>query len=490
MRRRLDDKEWREFSQSTAKLEKDEEIIDTIVPRLRRYQEQTGKRLLVLIENLDVLLTEQIKHEQDIHHLRTFLMDSPCAVLIGTSPVYFPGLHDNKSPLYDFFDIQVLEDLTEEETLEVIRKNLEWEKREDLLKDFDALTPKIRALHTMTGGNPRLIMMLYELVVHDNLIDVKMQLQKLLDQISPFYQDRLKDLAPQERALLETLALMRSAPRTPANIAKQLRKTPQQISSLLQRMTKAGYLTASDNPQDKRSRIYRIKEGFFDLWLVMSESRAYRKRLGFLVEFFEVYYRDAQERERKRAELWRGVEAAGTEKARQENYCEVLDYLSDVGDAGERSQTKLELAIHKIKEGDPGEVDRLLGEIKEIAPRTPAFQWMTDQAGRWAKGDLDIDVRKWLDELIEYWRTQRSGDLEKAVEIADRLGRDMSGRGLHKVRIELLADALKGLSDGRCEGQVALRYRAKPEDGRPARWGAYLARRCAWHRARDRRPAG
>lgn len=441
----LADREWREFYASTARLEKDEEIIDTIVPRLRRYQEQTGKRLLVLIENLDVLLTQQFKHEQDIHHLRTFLMDSPCAVLIGTSPVYFPGLYDNKSPLYDFFDIQVLEDLTEEETLEVIRKNLEWEKRKDLLKIFDTLTPKIKALHTMTGGNPRLVMMLYELVVHDNLIDVKMQLQKLLDQISPFYQDRLKDLAPQERALLETLALMRSEPRTPANIAKQLRKTPQQISSLLQRMTNAGYLTASNHPQDRRSRIYRIKEGFFDLWLVMSESRAYRKRLGFLVEFFEAYYHDAQERERKRTELWHEIEAPGTGKAKQENYCEILDYLSDVGNEGERSQTKLEIAIHKIKEGDPREVDRLLGEIREIAPRTPAFQWMMEQTGRWAKGDLDIDVRKWLEELIECWRTQRSGDLEKAVEIADRLGRDMSGRGLHKVRIELLTDALKGV---------------------------------------------
>jgi len=443
----LDDKEWCELHLSTVGLEKDEEIIDTVVPKLRHYQKQTGKMLLVLVENLDILLTEQIKREQDIHHLRTFLMDSPCAVLIGTSPVYFPGLHDNKKPLYDFFDIQVLEDLTEEETLEVIRKNLEWEKREDVLKGFGALTPKIRALHMMTGGNPRLIMMLYELVVYDNLIDVKMQLQKLLDQISPFYQDRLKDLAPQERALLETLALMRSAPRTPANIARQLRKTPQQISSLLKRMAGAGYLTASDNPLDRRSRIYRIKEGFFDLWLAMSESRAYRRKLGFLVEFFEVYYRDAEERERKRAELWHGIETFGAEKAKQENLYEVLDYLSDVGDAGERCQTKLELAIHKIKEGDPGEVDRLLGEIKEIAPGTPAFQWMAEQTGRWAKGDLDINVRKWLDELIEYWRTQRSGNLEAAVEIADRLGRDMSGRGLHKVRIELLADALKGVPE-------------------------------------------
>ena len=110
----------------------------------KQYHKQTGKRLLVLIENLDILLTEQIKHEQDIHRLRTFLMDSPCAVLIGTSPVYFPGLTSARMPFYDFFDIQVLEDLTEELTLEVMRKNLEREKRSDLLENFDDLAPKIR----------------------------------------------------------------------------------------------------------------------------------------------------------------------------------------------------------------------------------------------------------------------------------------------------------------------------------------------------------
>jgi tetratricopeptide (TPR) repeat protein len=442
-----DDSEWRQLYRSTSKIAKDEDIIDTIVPRLRQYQKQTGRTLLILLENIAALFTEQIKQEQDIHRFRTFLMDTPCSTLVGTSPVYFPGLYDTKSPLYDFFDIQVLEDLTEEQTLEMIRRNLEWEGCTAILKEFDSLTPKIRTIHIMTGGNPRLIMMLYQLVAHDNLLDVKIQFQKLLDQISPFYQDRMKDLAPQERALLETLALNRSEPRTPANIAKYLRKSPQQTSSLLQRMTNAGYLTASKNPQDRRSRIYRIKEGFFDLWLAMSESRIQRKRLGYLVEFFEMYFNDLRERERKRRELWQQLETEKREYVKKENVLGLLDYLSDLGDEKERCQTKLELAFHELKEGDTLEAARFLGEVESIAPKNLTFQWMTQQASRWAKGGLDVDVRKWLDELIAYWRTQRSGDLEKAAEIAYRLGRDISGRGLHKIRIELLSDALQHSSD-------------------------------------------
>ena len=442
-----DDNEWQRFYRSTSEIERDEDIIDTIVPKLRHYQKQTGKTLLILLENVAALFTEQIKQEQDIHRFRSFLMDTPCSTLVGTSPVYFPGLYDTKSPLYDFFDIQILEDLTEEQTLEMIRRNLEWEECTAILKDFDSLIPKIQTIHIMTGGNPRLIMMLYELVAHDNLLDVKIQFQKLLDQISPFYQDRLKDLAPQERALLETLALTRSEPRTPANIAKHLRKSPQQTSSLLRRMTNAGYLTASENPQDKRSRIYRIKEGFFDLWLAMSESRIQRKRLGYLVEFFEMYFNDLRERERKRWELWQQLETEKKEYVKKENVLGMLDYLSDLGDEKERCQTKLELAFHELKEGDALEAARFLGEVESIAPKNLTFQWMTEQASRWAREGLDVDVRKWLDELIAYWRTQRSGDLEKAAEIAYRLGKDFSGRGLHKIRIELLSDALQHCSD-------------------------------------------
>jgi tetratricopeptide (TPR) repeat protein len=437
------DGEWRKLHQSLVEADKDEDIIDAIVPRLKRHVKETGKTLLLMIENLDSLFTEQMKKEQDIHRLRSFLMDSPCAALIGTSPFYFPGLYSNKSPFYDFFDITSLENLTEDETVDLIRKNLEWEDRKDILDTFDDFLPKIYALHTMTGGNPRLTVLLYELIAHDNLLDVKIQFLKLLDQISPFYQDRLKELAPQERALLETIALMRDTPRTPAAIAGRLRMKPQQISSLLKRMTEAGYLTVLENPRDKRSRLYRIKEGFFDLWLAMSESRLHRKRLSYLTAFFEIYYRDRKEREQKRKELWAKLEK-DLEYPKQ-NFHEHLAYLSDVGDEYEKCSSKIELATRAFKDGDATEASELLKEVESLKPTNAMLCWITDKANSWIKGDndSDLDVRKWLDNMVEYWKTQRSGDLEKAVDIAQRLATDLSGKGLHKVRIELLKDALQ-----------------------------------------------
>jgi tetratricopeptide (TPR) repeat protein len=436
------DGEWRTLHQSLAEAEKDEEIIDAIVPRLKRYRKVTGRTLLLMLENLDTLFTQQFKKEQDIHRLRSFLMDSPCTALIGTSPFYFPGLYSNKSPFYDFFDITPLENLSEEETADLIRKNLEWEGRDDILENFDEFIPKIQALHTMTGGNPRLNVLLYELIAHDNLLDVQVQFQKLLDQISPFYQDRLKELAPQERALLETLALMRDTPRTPAAIAGRLRMKPQQASSLLKRMTEAGYLTVAENPTDKRSRIYSIKEGFFDLWLAMSESRLHRRRLSYLTQFFERYYRDRREREQKRKALWDKLEKdVGTVK---ENSRELLSYLSDLGDLNEQCSSKIELALHSLNDGDKAEAGELLKEVEFLKPESAMFAWITGKATGWIKSeDGDPDIQMWLDGMVDYWKTGRSGNLEKAVDIAQGLAENMSEKGLHQVRIELLLDALR-----------------------------------------------
>jgi len=117
------------------------------------------------------------------------------------------------------------------------------------LQQFDTLKPRLLAMHTLTGGNPRLIMMLYELIAQDNLNDIITRFHQLLDKITPFYQDRIKDLAAQERALLETIVLMRTELRTPVNIAKKFRKSRKQTSVLLKRMTEAGYLTVSPKPR-------------------------------------------------------------------------------------------------------------------------------------------------------------------------------------------------------------------------------------------------
>ncbi|HUM92723.1 MAG TPA: MarR family transcriptional regulator, partial [Candidatus Competibacter sp.] len=327
---------WRDLHQRLRTEDNDATIVDTLVPTIRRQNRERRRTVLVMLENLGEIFTRQIKKKTDIGALRKFFMDDNGCLLIATAPLHFDAITSVEEPFYDFFDVQILEDLSAAETVDLIRRNLEWEQRNDLLQNFDALRPKLLALYKMTGGNPRLTVMLYELIAHDAITEVRQQFQILLDRITPFYQSRLNDLPPQERAVLETMAVMRDQEKTPAAITARMRLSQPQTSSLLKRLTEARYLRSTPHPQDKRSRLYTIREGFFDIWLAMNLSRGARERLPFLLDFFTLFYPSIEERERKRAEL-RGQWGNGDAE-------QASDYLSEVGLPEERAVAKLDLA--------------------------------------------------------------------------------------------------------------------------------------------------
>ncbi len=452
-----EDSAWRELHDKLEIEDQDTVIIEYILPRLKHYHKQSGKILLIMMENLDVLFTQQLKKRQDIHRLRSLLMDNSHIMLIGTAPIFFPALNDVKHPLYDFFDIQIVEELGQEETLALIKVHLQWDKRDDLLQQFDQLKPRILAMHTLTGGNPRLLTMLYELIAEEDLSDIKARFHQMLDRITPFYQERIKDLPPQERALLETIALMRTGQRTPVNIARKFRKPRHQTSVLLKRMTDAGYLSVSPNPADKRSRFYRIKEGFFDIWLAMNESRTQRKHLPYLVEFFALWYADVQARELKRQQLREKLECISD--VGRKNELDMLGYLSEASDEGsEKQQTKMELAIRQLKLGSREEAKSLLKESEKLLIEKPGglLVWMHDKVDQWADGKQPVDLIGWMEKKAEYWQQQRSGDLEQAARLFDTLRLDFSNHGLHQLHIALLQDRLQEIDKPEQEAELLL----------------------------------
>ena len=291
---------WAELFATVQTEEDNNRVVDTLVPAIREQNRQHNRTLLIMLENLGEIFTRQIRDKNDLASLRKFFMADNGCLLLATAPLHFDAITDVGQPFYDFFDIQILENLNFEETVEVIRLNLSWEGHTDILETLKDMRPRLQALYRMTGGNPRLTMMLYEMIAHESITKVQDQFHLLLDRISPFYQDRLSDLPPGQRALLECLASMRDQEKTPAAIAAQMRMSQQETSSLLKRLSDAHYLCARQHPLDKRSRLYTIREGFFDIWLAMNLSRSARKRLPFLLTFFNLFYPSIDAREEKR----------------------------------------------------------------------------------------------------------------------------------------------------------------------------------------------
>ena len=439
---------WTKLFAEVQTEEDDARVEDTLVPAIREENRRRGRTLLVMLENLGEILTRQIRDQSDVAALRKFLMADNGCLLLATAPLHFDDITDVGQPFYDFFDIQILENLSFEETVEVIRLNLEWEKRTDILETLEDMRPRLQALYRMTGGNPRLTMMLYELIAHESVTSVQDQFHLLLDRISPFYQGRLNDLPPGQRALLECLASMRDQEKTPAAIAARMRMSQQETSSLLKRLTDAHYLRADRHPQDRRSRLYTIREGFFDIWLAMNLSRAARRRMPFLLEFFSLFYPSIAAREEKRRQLRAKLLEEGSADAEKS-----LDYLSEVGDAGERASAKFGMARIFARRGV---AEQVASYVLEAAPL--AEDGVSQSIARIVASTPSApDYLSEIEEMIACWEMHRSGELEEFAHRLTEMGKELTLRTFSETRLAFLRDTLECMGDS--EERIAQRLR-------------------------------
>ena len=429
---------WAELLAEVQFEDDDAKVADTLVPAIRQENRRHGRTLVIMIENLGEVLSRQIRDGTDVAALRKFLMADNGCLLVATAPMHFDGITDIRQPFHDFFDIQMLEGLSFEETVEVIRRNLEWERRTDLLASMEDMRPRLEALYRMTGGNPRLTMMLHELIAHESVTGVQEQFHVLLDRTSPFYQARMADLPPGQRALLECLASMRDEEKTPAAIAARMRMSQQETSSLLKRLSDAHYLRSEQHPRDGRSRLYTIREGFFDIWLAMNLSRGARTRLPFLLEFFRLFYPSIADREKKRRELRERLKEEGGADAEQ-----ALDYLSEVGDEGERATAKFQMARTFAQLGAAEQVTDYVLEAAALAGDGVS----RSIARVVSRASPAPDYLSEIENMIAAWEKHRSGNLEAFAHRLAEMGEGFTLHAFSETRLAFLRDAVESVND-------------------------------------------
>ena len=426
-----DEPAWGELYERFATEEEDRILVDHLEPHIRKNVADSKRTFLVMLENLNELFTRQIRHRKERAAFRKFFMGTNGCLLIATAPLHFDAITNAQEPFFDFFDVQLLDSLSADDTIDLIHRNLTWEKRSDLLEQFDDMRPKLLAVFRLTGGNPRLTLMLYELIAHESITEIRQQFSQLLDRITPFYQDRLNDLPPQERAVLETMANMRDQEKPPASIAKQMRMGQPQLSSLLKRLSDAHYLRSSPHPDDKRRRLYTIREGFFDIWLYMNVSRGARQRIPFLLDFFALFYPQQEDRERKREELRSKLQQDGEHPDAEAT----LDYLTAVGAPDEQLQAKLDLAALHTERGNTEKARGCITEARAL-PLDPVGRWIVDHA------EPKSNYLDEIQDMIQCWEQHRSGDLEAFSEQLHALGETLNYKNYSEIKIDFLRDHL------------------------------------------------
>jgi len=153
---------FEEILESTHQEINDRRALNSMTAFLMDWKKRNQCKILVFLENANRVVGNRIaKSLPDEKWLRDLLMNKDLFLLIATSQSFFKQIENKDYPLFELFRIEMIEDFSFDESLELLIKYAEEDKRDDLVKQFKLRSNRIEALHTLTGGNPRLLVMLY-----------------------------------------------------------------------------------------------------------------------------------------------------------------------------------------------------------------------------------------------------------------------------------------------------------------------------------------
>lgn len=261
-------------------------VCDCCFERIREFSRQRGKKLLILVDNIQKIF-EQFPVE-DHHSLRAFLTDQDSVLFVVTAPRLFKMVVNYNAPFFEFFETVFISDLSREEMFLMIKSRFREDGREDEFKAREeSLRRKIPAIRKLTGGNPRLILFLYDIITRSTFIDVEVALRSLIEELSDYFRNRYDTLATQPRKVLDAFARM-EGPATPSEIAIAARLKIQTVNAQIRRLKKWGYLEPIKLERKRLTR-YDVTERLFRIWR-QTATVAGKRRFSFLAEFLKIYY--------------------------------------------------------------------------------------------------------------------------------------------------------------------------------------------------------
>jgi tetratricopeptide (TPR) repeat protein/DNA-binding transcriptional ArsR family regulator len=250
------------------------------------------KTLLLIVENLDDLFAGL--GEKGQQKFRSFLQERQCCTILATTPALFAGVQNRSEPFFGFFNPIPLSPLSKEEAAIMLQKIAELEGQTDLANFLrtPAGKARVRAVHHLAGGNPRVYTLFSQFITRESLDELVQAFMKMLDDLTPYYQSRMKELSNQQRKIIEFLVDRREAVMV-KEIASYCFVEQRVVSGQLLQLRNKGYVVARANG---RESFYELTEVLMRLCM---EVKKYRGQwVELFVDFLRIWYRPAERQEK------------------------------------------------------------------------------------------------------------------------------------------------------------------------------------------------
>ncbi|MGV3721943.1 MAG: tetratricopeptide repeat protein [Actinomycetota bacterium] len=240
--------------------------------------------LLVVVENLDDVMRGLGAEGQK--RWRAFLQEHRVAATLATAQQLTKDLSDRDKPFFNFFQIERLKPLSSDEALSLLRKLADQSGNAELAAFLQSPVgrARIRAIRHLTGGSHRIFIILSEFATRENLDDLVSAFEELLDELTPYYQERLRWLPDQQREIVEFLC-RQSQTVTVKKIATELFLSEPAAAAQLKGLRDKGYVTAASVGRESR---YELAEPLMRICVEVKDPQ--REPIRLIVQFLRVWY--------------------------------------------------------------------------------------------------------------------------------------------------------------------------------------------------------
>lgn len=266
------------------------EIEDRARETFLKLVDDSGKRALLLIDNLnDVFIA--IHDVEALLRLRSFLMADDRVMIIGAATRWFSEVANVDKPFFEFFRGFELQTLNLPEMRECLAGVARARGDQRVLEALKKRPLRIEALYILTGGNPRLVRIFYRLLNEGINGDLQTQLERLVDDYTPYLKAIIDALPGQQQRVLDAIA-MQWNPCEVVTVAHVTRLPSNQVSAQIKSLVKAGLISEVPALGTLKKKSYMLTDRFSNIHYLMRHGRAGQQRMRWYMMTLRALFDD------------------------------------------------------------------------------------------------------------------------------------------------------------------------------------------------------
>ena len=247
------------------------------------FSDRKGKRLVLFVENLNAMFRDMTDRDAG-WRLRKILQTEPRIVLLASATSRFDQIDNPDQALYDLFRITSLRPLETKECAVL------WET----VSGQDSRPETIQSLRILTGGNPRLFVIVARFGAKLSFRELMVDLLDLVDDHTEYFRSHLELLPAQERRVYLALADLWK-PATTKEIADRARIETSKCSAQLARLVERGSVEVAGGTS--RRKQYYLSERMYNIYYLLRRPRGPDRLVDSLIRFMESFYSTHQLRD-------------------------------------------------------------------------------------------------------------------------------------------------------------------------------------------------